>query len=1331
MKAAKRMKALLLALCMLLTSVALAEGVSTPTDLTPAPTEAVTQAPVEATAEPPAETATDIPTEIPTDVPTDVPTDLPTDVPTEALTEIPTDAPTEAPTETPTELPTEMPTETPTAIPTDAPTEIPTQAPTPAPTAAPTEAPWDEAACDHANVNCAQAPACDLPDCVHVAQDANGLDVPLCAKGRWVLDRQDELARNELGGDAQRMTRSIRVTPIDLNKGDATLYRSGRYIIRGGEARPGAKLTVAENRVVALDMTGATVEIASLNKNVDAALRLVNARVSQLTLAQAREIALDLGEGEGSGSWIGMMQVDRAHVTVKGGEAAIDQVENTGRVTIVSGSVRASLTEDEGRTMTAFPASGATLITVDGGASTQLSGGQETAYLWLPAPREGFHWACEAAEGTQLRVYQQQTLPESGGTAIVLGQTNALAAGQTYSLAGTIPAGTVLTIDEENVSVVLDNAVYAGEGALIRATKRYTLYTRGTCAVKSAAGAALAGPVDVRVEGSLALSGVEGQATFAGDRIAFDTPPAGYTRYAVVGEGAALPDNLTVTLDGAVCPLLTCQGGVLLPTPAGGAEYAMELAGARLAVTTTRPTAQEQTYVLNRIEENPVAVDAQRFTLTSDSGASGVGAAEKDVILRATAGSGTLRGAAVGTLTAEGAQTALTSEGTSVIKTLTVTGGGKLQLSCASGRLTVGEIAGDVTLHGNIQTAAQPGLTITLTRADGQPGEATTLRLGGETYAYTTFPGGVYALHGFPELEGQAVAAYNDAGEVYTGVVRGGQAALTTGLTISDVAGAFQADGTLRVTFTCSGAQSAGVQYVVGPAAQELPDDFVAQAQRVDAANGQAVIGGLQAGDVVTYRVYVNNTAGVALTAASADGFQFSQALTAAARIPFTVEAGAADADYTGKAYKNPLTLPAGATVTYLGSHLNSQGVPVKVGEYVMRVTIPEGDPLYLPGTYDVRFTIRRIELIIIPGPNQEKYEGEEDPVFEYEVKGLLPGDELLGELLREPGEEAGNYRFVVDGFEAPEHYRLRLTHNANTFTILPASFDGGGGYVFSEPLHPVQQKITRADGRVLAVVLNTQESLKITYSVFGSVVLDAETNQPRPFSPSLSWNQETDEVLLRLRATAELNKDGGYVTDANGDPLWGGRTLRISYLGLRHLNDMGVDAVSLQNKDGAVTVRTEDFLSEVMQAVVKEQGGSLKQVRFRVTVIPTEETPDAVAALRPVTSGWKVSAALLLDNQREVDVTGLLPSLTVAVNMEPVASLMADMARYEEETFAEQFVLTLAAEDAPAALDAAFVIPYMPEEAELVEFPCLMYTSRYLLASLSEPGTVYAVNRK
>lgn len=1300
MKAAKRIKALLLAVCMLLTSVALAENVSTPTDLTPVPTEAVTEAPTEATAE------------VSTDAPTEAPTDIPTEAPTETLTEAPTEAPNEALTEVPTEAPTDVPTEAPTALPTET----------------PAAALWDEATCDHANVNCAQAPICDVPGCVHIAQDANGLDVPLCARGRWALDRQDELARDELGSDAQQMPRSVRVTPIDLNRGDATIYRSGRYTIRGGDARPDAKLTVAENRVVVLDMTGAAMETATLNRKVDAALLLVNTRVSQLLLSQAREVTLDLGDGKGSGSRIGLMQVEGARVTIEGGEATIDQVESTGRITIVSGSVRASLTEDEGRTMTAFPASGAKLVTVEGGATTRLSGKQEAAYLWLPAPLEGFHWAYETAEGAQLRVYQQQTLPE-GGSAIIPGQANALAAGQTYTLSGTIPAGTVLTIDEENVSVVLDNAVYAGEGALIRASKRCTLYTRGACGVKSAVGAAIVGPVDVRVEGSLALSGAEGATTFAGDRTTFDTLPAGYTRYAAVGEGAALPDGLTVTLDGAAYPLLVYQGGVLLPTPEGGADYVMELADARLTVTTARPSNEEQTYVLNRIDENPVAVDARRFTLTCD--ASGDGAAAKDVILRPAAESGTLRGASVAALTAEGAQVALSSEGVNAIETLCAADGSHLTVNCTSGRLTVGEIAGNVTLHGNILTASRPGLILTLRRADGQPGEATALRLGGGTYAYATFPGGVYALAGFPDMEGQAVAAYNDAGEVYTGVVHGGQATLTTGLTISDVAGVFQPDGTLLLTFACPGAQSAGVQYVVGAAAQELPDDFVPQAQRVEAANGQAIIGGLQPGDVVTYRVYVNNTSGVALTADSADGFQFSQAMTASARISFTVEAGAADADYTGKPYKNPLTLPAGVSVTYQGSFLNGQGVPVRVGEYVMRVAIPEGDPVYLPGVYDVPFTIRRIELIIIPGSNQEKYEGEDDPVFEYEVKGLLPGDELLGELLREPGEEAGNYSFVVDGFDAPEYYRLRLTHNANTFTILPVSFDPGGGFVFSEPLHPVQQKITRADGRVLAVVLNTQESLKITYSVFGGVVLDAETNQPRPFSPSMSWNQETDEVLLRLRTTAELNRDGGYATDMNGDPLWGGRTLRISYLGLRHLNEMGVDAVSLQNRDGAVTVRTEDFLTDDMQALIKEQGGSLKQVRFRVTVIPTDETSDAVAALRPVTSGWQVSAALLLENSREVDVTGLLPSLSFAVNMEPVADLMADMARYEEETFAEQFVLTLEKQDGPMALDAAFVTPYMPEEAELTQFPCLMYTSRYLLAPLSEPGTVYAVNRE
>lgn len=60
---------------------------------------------------------------------------------------------------------------------------------------------------------------------------------------------------------------------------------------------------------------------------------------------------------------------------------------------------------------------------------------------------------------------------------------------------------------------------------------------------------------------------------------------------------------------------------------------------------------------------------------------------------------------------------------------------------------------------------------------------------------------------------------------------------------------------------------------------------------------------------------------------------------------------------------------------------------------------------------------------------------------------------------------------------------------------------------------------------------------------------------------------QKTDEVLLRISAEAELNKDAGYVTDSYGNPVYGARTLRFGYMSLRYMNNAGIDAISFSNK--------------------------------------------------------------------------------------------------------------------------------------------------------------------
>ena len=102
-------------------------------------------------------------------------------------------------------------------------------------------------------------------------------------------------------------------------------------------------------------------------------------------------------------------------------------------------------------------------------------------------------------------------------------------------------------------------------------------------------------------------------------------------------------------------------------------------------------------------------------------------------------------------------------------------------------------------------------------------------------------------------------------------------------------------------------------------------------------------------------------------------------------------------------------------------------------------------------------------------------------------------------------------------------------------------------------------------------VTITTQEQLVLSYSELGSVVRNTADDQPRPFTPSLTWNKKTDEVLLRISAEAELNKDAGYVTDSYGNPVYGARTLRFGYMSLRYMNNAGIDAISFSNKNAAV----------------------------------------------------------------------------------------------------------------------------------------------------------------
>ena len=1276
------------------------EPTATPTaEPTAEPTAVPTAEPtVEPTAEPAAE-----PVSEPTTEPTTEPTATPTAEPTAEPTAVPTAEPTVEPTAEPTAEPSSEPTTEPTAEPAADPTAEPTATPVPAATVAP----WDESACDHANVNCTKAPACDRANCAHIGTDVHGNAIPLCSRGRWVLDAQDALQRK--GGLA--MSRSVRAETIDLSKGSATLYRSGSYTITGGGA--GASVTVADDRLVVLKLRDATMDAITLNDSVHATVQTIGMnRVDTLTLAKG--VSLQFASG---------------------GAIAIGETRRHEQATIAvtGGSVNAAFTEKSGRTLHRFPAAGATSVTVEGeGYNASRPDADGSIYLWLPVPGEGSTWTATLT-GTELAVSRQTQVADETARDILPGQANTLDQPGVYTLSGDVASGTVLRVTVSGVTIVLDGVSGSLAAPLIDAQSPVTVSLKGG---NTLTGAALASGSKVTLSGSgtAVFDAIGAPAAFSCGQVTLSAAPAGF----VAVDCPAAPAGKSLTVDGKKHTLIiTPDGQLILPAPGDHKAWTVTVSGSK--ITARRRDAAEAHFDLSVtpvITSGAAAltVDAPADPVTGSVTLTGKATAEfRSVRLTGENAVLTVRGDSTVRLAGN---TALTSSSGNAVQ---LSGGAKVTLHATYGRMELHQrqLTG-VTLKGNIRlTPAASGATVVTIRdkqGNPVPDKALTLRIAGKTYKYTTFPDGTLHLWGLGDIRGEAIAA-TDGDQVYTAVLPApstgkepGRQSVTSDLRITDVKAEDQPDGSIRVTFSAPGAQSAGVMYVAGTGEQSLPDDYVSSAALVPAKNGTAVITGVEPGEIVTLRVYAVETEGVSLTKRSADGFKFSEKTVHRHRAPYA--AANADAVYTGKAYVNPLIIPAGATVTYTGGTARGM-VPVNVGEYTMHIAIPEDSDRYLPGTYEIPFRITKVTLTITPAANQTKVQGEQDPAsFPYTVKGLLPGDAVTGELRRAPGEEPGNYAFLPDGLTAPDYYTLRLPGNAPEFTILPQP-SLYAPPVFGERYDPVRQEIVRRDGRKVAVVLNTQDSMTITHSRIGEVIYATSDDRRRPFSPSLTWNEETDEVLLRIRTEAELNRDGGYVTDNDGEPVWTGRYLRLSWLGFRLMHNIGVDAVSLSCNGAAVTLRVEDILSQEMQDFIKANRGSLQNARFRVTVEPVEdaETDAEIAAsdaLRPVTRLWRISVTLLLDRQ-EIDVTGMLPSLTVSVAMEETRELLEMMNRYDAETFPGQYQLYALGSESAAftGLDSAFVRPYMPEELTLTRFPAAMYIHDYLLAPIDRAGVI------
>ena len=1260
MKPTQRIGAMLLISSMLLTGVSVAEEPSNP----PAATEAlVTAAPTEA---PTATPAPENPTEAPTATPApENPTDAPTATP---APENPTDAPSATPAP---ENPTDEPSATPDP---ENPTDEPTATPDPEnPTDEPTATP--------------EIPACDVEGCAHISQDENGLDYPLCRYGRYLLDEEDAYSVATLSND-------LRI--VDLNRADVTFYRSGQYALIGD--RKGAAVRVVKNRAAILELRGASIDTLTVEANA-----VVYIRAADNSLASIKKLEVASGA---------------AVIFSEGGAISIGTVNSKGDISVEGTNLFADLTEMNGRARYAFSASGVQSVLVEGEryAWSVTPDADGKLYLWLKRPGEGMQWTATVTEGT-MTLRQTAKAPSGESGSITPGERNTLKSGTVYTLSGDIAEGTVLEIMESGVTVILDGTTSAG--TLIEAGAPYELIVRGDTILDGRGQMPLMGSAPkITVDGLLSVQGQlpNGTKVLSGVVICSDAPD-GYTAWAISVPLA----RQKVTLDGTAMPLLmTPAGELLLPALADDATYSISADADTIVIETVH--AQVLTFNLSENAPNADAGDASRFIVNGQNGyldgaihSSGAAASATLRNVQLNSVSSVLRvenGALSATLTGS---CALLSDGAPI-----ALDNAQVSLNVESGRLVLrnqNDLTG-ITLRGNVRVEPEsdaPHTVVTIRDAQGNPvpNKALTVVIGGSQYRYTTHFDGTLQLWGFGDLTGQDIAA-TDGETVYSAVIAGKSSSAVTGLEISDIAATDNEDGTLTITFQTTGAKSAGVQVYAGEAPASMPDTYRADAKQYEADGNTVTISGLNTGDVVIYRVYASAEENVTLTESNADGFSFSEECFHVHRVKW-VPSRTANTTYNAMTYRPRMTLPETASITYSGNNLVG-GLPFYVGSYVMHVKIPEGDPIYLPGTVDVAFSIQKIPLTICPDANQQKNEGEADPArFTFTSIGLLDGDVVSGILKREPGEEAGNYSFVLTGLSAADYYTLRLMDDAPQFTILPTepSWWGGGG----ERLNPVQQVIERSDGRKMFVTITTQEQLVLSYSELGSVVRNTADDQPRPFTPSLTWNKKTDEVLLRISAEAELNKDAGYVTDSYGNPVYGARTLRFGYMSLRYMNNAGIDAISFSNKNAAVILRLSDFLSEEMEKAIKQAGGNLTTTLFRVTIEPVD-LPDGA-----VTGGWNIRAEMVID-RKPTDISGLLPNAQVAVDMEVVAKLLTNLDRYDEKTFDKHFTLRRGAQ----TQESVFIAPYQDDELEKVAYPSVLFASRYLLMPLAESGVVDVV---
>lgn len=1223
-------------------------------------------------------------------------------------------------------------------------------------------------------------PICELTHCPHILVDERGVATALCPLGEWMLVycEPSPMPSADVAETVSIMDASIPTVIILPVTGSYTLYRSGTYTLTGGG--PGCKLIVSENCLVALHLNNVQIGALQLGARCIAEITFHESTIGTLSLPDDAALKL-LGEGSLTVGSLG---------------------PNTRDVTVVGGSVSlpAGIISANGTQVFTFSAPGSTGVMVNGSVYPYTQPCPDgKAHVWLLPLEDGQVYEA-LMNGTILEITTREDVPSpSDDYDLALNDIFTALEGHTYTIAqsGTAIPQT-LRVDASNVTLMMNGISAASPEVNVEFSQGGTLHLSGgnnLHALEGTAGASLTGSGSLSVVslniGSLSVS--------SGLTLSFGTQSGalnGWYSLAVPGE---LTTDTKATVDGrplALAYSVETPSTALLPkAPPAGKSYSVTLAGTALTLKTIPEG--EQSLVLT---DAGLTIDRNgTYKITTSgptSGAIVVGPRVKATVTFAgvdSSSSLTIGNNANITLVLE--QSSLLGGGINLGQgsALVLQGAGALlvdHIAKSSSGLVSTQIKSPANLTlpvpGSIAgTKLQPTvLFISNSHGAALPNTKIVLKLGKNTpFSMTTNKYGFIYLWRSAPLSSMDAVVLSDANTYATVLVRGSgdPNALPdiTGVTIAP-------NG--AVTYSAPGAATSGVQYYINRPGISMPDTYRVDAGRVLQHLGECNIPGLRDGDQVIFRVFACAQANVTLTAETADAFAFSDQYSFTAsgvRSPFTL--APQYKTYNGREFTFASGLiPKGASLTWFSGATRLEDAPHEVGRYTAKVSILPGHPDYLPGVTDVLVDILPITVLIFP-EEARKVVGEPDPstfLYTYDPASMLPGDEVTGKLTRMPGEKPGNYPYLTDALVAKPYYRLKIDPLAPMFFIDYSPHH----YMPFDPLariDPVHDVLVFSDGSKLDLIIATVKKLNISGVGYGEMIFEADSGQTRPFTASLRLRSGYDAALLILRAEPELNEDGGYVTDMDGNPVVTGRTLTLTYAHLEAFRRQRITHIAFGLQGIYGYLELPELQGEAVRALMTDAGLSRLGARFCITLRPvTGIDPllesasaawDSVALQAPVAqvrmevaSGSRHvditramnSARLLMDvssvltyhggetqindpdvvetviGQRlEKEPTDKEPQATAQIKalqeasatleglIEPTSTGL-ELARQTLEQVLHQRGCSLSFfSDIANPLDSLLVVPYTFSETQAVPYTAILRTKPYLIASLVTHG--------